>query len=77
MEKEIIQQLKIERIRGMKNPTILMNDKDFEKLKKEIESKVSNFKVGENPTYNGIPIIVRNYLEEGHMLFYDNSIIKL
>lgn len=74
MEKQIEHQLKIKKVREMKNPTILMNDKDFESFKKEVESKVNNLKIGDNTTYGGFPIIVRDHFEQGRLLIYDNSI---
>ena len=65
-------QLTIKKIREMKNPTILMNGEDFESFKKEVESKVNNLKVGKNPTYEGISIMVRDFIEQGNLIVYDD-----
>ncbi len=72
MDEQIKQQLRQKKIREMKNPAILMNDIDFENFKKEVESKVVNFKVGENPTYEGIPIKVNEFIEKGNIIVYDD-----
>jgi pyridoxine/pyridoxamine 5'-phosphate oxidase len=58
--------------REMKNPTILMNNKDLEALIKQVESQVDNFKVGTPPTYGGFPIIAREYVEKGNIIIYDD-----
>ena len=58
----------------MKNPTILMNTSDFENFKKEIESKVTNFKVGLNPTYEGVPIKTSDIIEKGNLVVYDDVV---
>lgn len=74
MDEQIKQQLRQQKIREMKNPTILMNDVDFENFKKEVESKVVNFKVGANPTYEGIPIKVNEFIEKGNIIVYDDVV---
>lgn len=74
---QIDNQAKIKRVREMKNPTILMNDKDLETFIKEVEAKVNNFKVGEHPTYAGIPIVEAKHIEQGTFIIYDNIVDKL
>lgn len=76
-EAEIIKQLKIEKIKAMKNPNILMNTTDFENLKKHVESTVENFKIGDPPTFNGFPITLRDYMQEGKVFIIDIPIPKL
>lgn len=49
-----------------------MNTTDFENFKKEVESKVVNFKVGLNPTYEGIPIKISDLIEVGNLVVYDD-----
>ena len=49
-----------------------MNKTDFETFKKEVEAKVNNLKVGENPTYEGIPIKTKDFIEEGNIIIYDD-----
>jgi hypothetical protein len=77
MEKAIDYQLKMKRIREMKNPTILMNNKDLETFVEEVEAKVNNFKVGNNPTYAGIPLREAKHIEKGTFIIYDNIVDKL
>ena len=55
----------------MKNPTILMNEKDFEDFKKEIESKTTII-VGSNLTYEGVPIKTSQVIEKGNIIVYDD-----
>jgi len=74
MDEQIKQQLRQQKIREMKNPTILMNDIDFENFKKEVESKVVNFKVGANPAYEGVPIKVNEFIEKGNIIVYDDVV---
>ena len=74
MDEQIKQQLRQQKIREIKNPTILMNDIDFENFKKEVESKLVNFKVGTNPTYEGIPIKVNEFIEKGNIIVYDDIV---
>lgn len=64
MDDKIKNQLRIDRIRNMKNPTIVMNDIDFGLLK--IESKYNC------PTYLGLPIMSHNYIEKGILIIYDD-----
>jgi len=71
MEANIKHQLKVKKVREMKNPTILMNEKDFENFKKEVESKINDFKVGDNPSYEGVPILTACHIEQGNILIYD------
>jgi hypothetical protein len=56
----------------MKNPVILMNPINFKNFKKELESKMQNFKVGNNPTYEGVPIKTRKYIKQGTVIVYDD-----
>lgn len=72
MEKFIDEQIKIARIQEMKEPTILMNDKDLEFLESKLKSQVNNFKVSENPKYRGIPIETHKHLQMGRIIVYDN-----
>ena len=74
MDKQIKQQLRLQKIREMKNPTIVMNNTDFENFKKDAESKVVNLKVGLNPTYNGIPIKTSDIIERGNVVVYDDVV---
>ena len=41
MDEKLRKELAKKKIQGMKNPTILMNENDFEIFKKEVESKNS------------------------------------
>lgn len=72
MDEKIRHQLKIKKVREMKNPTILMHTKDFEAYKTELESTIQNFKVGENPTYQGIPVKTTDRIDRGTIFIYDN-----
>lgn len=72
MDEKIQHQIRLQKIREMKNPTILMNTTDFENFKKEVESKVVNFKVGLNPTYDGIPIQTSDLIKVGNLVVYDD-----
>lgn len=72
MEEKIIQQLKLAKVRQMKNPTIVMNNVDFDNFKNELALKVIGLKVGENPTFNGIPIKIREYIQSGNVIIYDD-----
>ena len=74
MDDKIKHQLRIQKIREMKNPTILMNTTDFENFKKEVESKVTNLKVGSNPTYEGFPIKTSDIIEKGNLVVYDDVV---
>ena len=49
-----------------------MNDKDLQNFSKEVETKVVNFKASENPTYKGIPIIAKGFVESGIVIIYDD-----
>ena len=62
----------MDKIRAMKNPTIHMNQNDFDVWSKELQSKVQNFKVGEKPTYKGIPVKISNILETGTIVVLDD-----
>jgi hypothetical protein len=73
MDEKIMQQLKKDKIRNMKNPVILMNDEDFEEHTKHLESKVANFKAGIFPKYAGIPIKTSGLVEKGKITIYDQS----
>lgn len=70
-EKELIERLKVEKVRAMKNPIILMNIEDFESFKNELESKIANFKVGDKPTFAGVPIKPTDSILKGTFTVYD------
>lgn len=72
MDKKIRHQLRIKKIQLMKHPTILMNIIDFDLFKKKLESNVVNFKLGEVPTYENIPIKTSDFVEIGTVIIYDN-----
>lgn len=72
MDKKIRNELNIKKVSEMKNPTILMNDKDLKNFITEVETKVNNFTTGSIPTYNGMPIIARDFIELGNLIIYDN-----
>lgn len=40
--------------------------------KNDKESKVNNFKVGDNPTYESIPIKTKDFIEQGNIIIYDD-----
>ena len=71
MDEKLRQELAKKKIREMKNPTILMNENDFEVFKKEIESKTT-IVVGNNPTYEGVPIKTNNIIQSGNIVVYDD-----
>lgn len=57
----------------IKKPTVLMNLKDFEKLLEiTAEKKSSNLKIGDPPTFQGIPISMRESFPEGEAVVYDD-----
>lgn len=56
---------KINKIKEMKNPVILINSNDYNNFKSEL--KISN-----NPNYNNnIPIIKSDIVEKGNIIVYD------
>ena len=57
----------------MKNPTILMSSKDFEKLENELKEKITNFDAGNNPTFCGIPILKNDFTQNGYFVVFDNT----
>ena len=71
MDEKLRQELRAKKIREMKNPTILMNENDFKFFKKEIESKTTVV-VGDNPTYEGVPIKTNNIIQSGNIVVYDD-----
>ena len=71
MDDKLRQELRAKEISEMKNPTILMNENDFEVFKKEIESKTTTV-VGDNPTYEGVPIKTNNIIQSGDIFIYDD-----
>lgn len=71
MDGKLRHELKIKKIREMKNPTILMNETDFEVFKKEIELKTT-IVVGDNPTYEGVPIKTNNMIQSGNIVVCDD-----
>ncbi len=72
MDEKIRHKIRIMKVREMKNPTILMNETDFENFKKELEAKVNNFKAGNNLTYEGVPIKTGVFIEKGNIIIYDD-----
>jgi hypothetical protein len=71
-DEKLQHQLKMQKVREMKNPTILMNTKDLETFIKQVEAQVNNFKVGTPPTYEGLPIIAIEHIEQGNIIIYDD-----
>ena len=72
MDEKIMLELKKDRISKMKNPTILLNKKDFEELKTRLESTIHNYTVAENPTYSGIPVKTSCFTDKGSVIVYDD-----
>ena len=77
MEEAIRNGIRESAVGKMKNPTILMNDKDLETFIKQVENQVNNFKVGKYPKYEGIPIISRKQIEQGKFIIYDQAVDKM
>ena len=77
MEEAIRNGIRENAVREMKNPTILMNDKDLETFIEQVENQVNNFKVGKHSKYEGIPIIGRKQIEQGKFIIYDEVVDKL
>ena len=73
MDDKIREQLRIKKVREMKNPIILMNSDDFYAFKTELESTIKGYKVGENPTYEGVPIKVTDIVKRGNIVVYDDA----
>jgi hypothetical protein len=71
MDEKLRKELAKKKIHGMKNPTILMNENDFEIFKKEVESKTTVV-VCNNPTYQGVPIKTSQIIEKGNIIVYDD-----
>jgi hypothetical protein len=71
MKTKLRKELIVEKIREMKNPTILMNENDFDIFKKENESK-STIKAGNPPTYEDIPIKTSQLIKRGNIHVYDD-----
>lgn len=71
MDEKLRQELRTKKIREMKNPTILMNENDFEVFKNKIESKTT-IVVGNKPTYQGVPIKTNQIIEKGNIVVYDD-----
>lgn len=72
MEEFIDEQLKVAKIAEMKEPTILMNDKDLDLLETKLKNQVNNFKIAKNPKYRGVPIKTDKYLQRSIIIVYDN-----
>lgn len=71
MDDKLRQELRAKEISEMKNPTILMNENDFEVFKKEIESKTTTV-VGDNPIFEGVPIKTNDIIQSGDIYVYDD-----
>lgn len=72
---EIIREkLRKEKIRAMKNPTIVMNPNDFDYFKELIEVKLSGLILGDNPEYEGIPIKTSDLMMKGQVMIIDEII---
>lgn len=63
------------KIAAMKCPVIIMNDLDFRDFVKELESKVTNYKVGNSPTFGGISIKPSSIMDRNQIIIYDHAII--
>lgn len=71
MDEKIKHALKVAKVKEMKYPTIVMNDKDLETFTKQLKLLVPNSEFGDNPTYEGIPIFGRKQIEKGKFIVYD------
>jgi hypothetical protein len=72
MEEKIDRELKAKAIHEMKEPTILMNDLDFDNWVMDLEDKLDNFKIDKNLVYKGFPIKAIPFLGRGCIIVYDN-----
>ncbi len=57
---------KMEAIKNMKSPAIIMNPNDYRKLLSEMNTLTTL-----PPLYNGIPVHELSYIEEGKFFVYD------
>ena len=71
MEDAIRNAIREKSVKEMRNPTILMNNKDLKTFIKQVEIQVCNFKVGKHPRYEGIPIVGGIHIEQGKFIIYD------
>ena len=69
MEEKLVQKLKIDKVRDMKTPTLLLHETDFEKIKTYLETHCLN--VGDELMFGGIPIEISDIVEEGGCIIYD------
>jgi hypothetical protein len=74
MEEILRFQLKINKARELQNPIIIMNDKDLQDFIGLTETKVRNFKAGEAPTYEGIPMKGTATMERGNIAICDKPL---
>lgn len=72
MDEKIQQQLQIDKIAKMKNPTILMNHIDLKDFMLKLESNIAGFKIPINPTYEGNPIKGSDAIKRGEVIVYDD-----
>jgi hypothetical protein len=61
----------VRKIKGMKNPVILMHELDLEILEKEIESKTTIGPCG-CTAYKGVHVKINNTLEHGRIVAVDD-----
>lgn len=64
---------KIEAIRKMKEPRIIMHPKDLEDLENYNKENVTNWKPSEFPRFKNIPIITRAEIERGKVVVFDDK----
>ena len=70
-EEKFLFNLKVDHVAEMKDPIIIINEKDYEKLVLEVEGNMIGLMVGDSPSYNGISIVETSVMKEGEMVVYD------
>lgn len=70
MEEQLRHQIKISKIKEMKNPVIIMNNLDFEYFKDEVNFNTLN--ANNNPKYENIPIRKSIHINRGEIFIYDD-----
>lgn len=76
MEDKILHQLKLKKIWEFKNPVIVLNEKDFVELIKQIKEKVTNFEVKGSCFFMGIPVKPSNHIEKGNIIVFDKPMLS-
>ncbi len=64
--------IKVNKVKHMKNPVILMNVNDLKSFEEKLKEEIIGFIPNDTPKYRGIPIKIKDFIQRNQIIIYDD-----